>query len=86
MKFRGRVVVKDIVQSGLLVASIVIYVTAAAAQQGCLVMDPTSTPLNVRAVPGGSVLSTFSNGTVVVVLSRDDLQRKMVGLCGNWKG
>jgi hypothetical protein len=29
------------------------------------VSDSTGTPLNVRALPGGSIQSTLSNGTIV---------------------
>ena len=35
--------------------------------QTCVVADPTGTPLNVRATPGGSVVATIANGTWVVV-------------------
>ncbi|WP_354097258.1 SH3 domain-containing protein [Bradyrhizobium sp. S3.2.12] len=34
----------------------------------CVVVDPTSTPLNVRAVPQGQILSVVSNGQLVRVL------------------
>ena len=34
----------------------------------CLVDDPTGTPLNVRAAPNGTVLTTLENGVGVEVL------------------
>ncbi|WP_368860676.1 SH3 domain-containing protein [Bradyrhizobium sp. Arg816] len=34
----------------------------------CVVIDPTSTPLNVRATPQGQILSAISNGQLVRIL------------------
>ncbi|WP_076864055.1 SH3 domain-containing protein [Bradyrhizobium mercantei] len=34
----------------------------------CVVVDPTSTPLNIRAEPQGQIISTISNGQLVRVL------------------
>jgi hypothetical protein len=42
----------------------------AATAQSCVVNDPTGTPLNIRVLPGGTVLSTLANGAEVTVLSR----------------
>jgi hypothetical protein len=36
----------------------------------CLVMDPTSTPLNVRTNPNGRVVGTIANGVFVSILDR----------------
>jgi hypothetical protein len=36
----------------------------------CHVSDPTGTPLNVRAVPKGTIVSTLNNAAVLVVLSQ----------------
>lgn len=36
----------------------------------CLVVDPTSTPLNVRAAPQGQIISTISNGQLVHILDQ----------------
>ncbi|MGC9524613.1 MAG: SH3 domain-containing protein [Limnospira sp.] len=33
----------------------------------CTVADPTGTPLNVRSRPGGDIIGTLENGTVVAV-------------------
>jgi hypothetical protein len=55
---------------GLLLAGIVGLalsgVTAADAQsRRCRIMDPTGTPLNVRATPGGPVVGQLPNGMLV---------------------
>lgn len=36
--------------------------------EGCLVADPTLTPLNVRKSPNGPILGAIYNGTLVVVM------------------
>jgi hypothetical protein len=36
----------------------------------CHVSDPAGTPLNVRAVPNGTIVSTLNNGTAVAVFSQ----------------
>jgi hypothetical protein len=41
---------------------------AAAAGDRCKVTDPTGTPLNVRASPGGKLIGTLPNGTLVSVV------------------
>jgi len=33
----------------------------------CTVADPTGTPLNVRASPGGDIIGTLENGAVVAL-------------------
>jgi Bacterial SH3 domain len=38
--------------------------------EGCLVADPTLTPLNVRKSPNGPILGAINNGTLVVVMER----------------
>lgn len=38
--------------------------------QSCVVADPTSTPLNVRATPGGAIVATIYNGTWVRIVRR----------------
>lgn len=40
-------------------------VPAEAQSRRCRIMDPTGTPLNVRATPGGAVVGTITNGTIV---------------------
>ena len=39
-------------------------------QDRCRVMDPTGTPLNVRATPNGHIVGTLNNGEQVTVLDR----------------
>ncbi len=39
----------------------------------CSVNDPTGTPLNVRAKPGGRVIGTVTNGTRVGLASKEDV-------------
>jgi hypothetical protein len=43
---------------------------AAQAQSRCRVMDPTSTPLNVRTAPNGRIVGALPNGLLVTVLDR----------------
>ncbi len=40
----------------------------AGAQSRCKVMDPTGTPLNLRAAPDGKIVGTLSNGAFVSVV------------------
>jgi hypothetical protein len=44
-------------------------VSTASAQARCRVMDPTGTPLNVRASPGGRVIGNLPNGLLVSIMS-----------------
>lgn len=39
--------------------------TAEAQSRRCRVMDPTGTPLNIRATPGGEVVGQLPNGMLV---------------------
>ena len=43
--------------------------------KACLVSDPTGTPLNLRAAPGGPVLSTLANGTAVSATAASEDER-----------
>ncbi len=54
----------------LFAAGIAIFVasTPAFAQRGCVVNDPTGTPLNVRSEPNGAVLGALYNGTRVSLI------------------
>jgi Bacterial SH3 domain len=61
---------RDFACLGLLVAFATGNQIAAAQQIHCRVTDPTGTPLNVRAVPGGNVVTTLVNGTVVLVFNQ----------------
>jgi hypothetical protein len=38
------------------------------AQSRCKVMDPTGTPLNLRAAPDGKIVATLPNGALVSVV------------------
>jgi len=44
--------------------------TGASAQDRCRVMDPSDTPLNVRATPNGRIVGTLKNGYQVVIFER----------------
>jgi hypothetical protein len=44
--------------------------STAADPVSCRVADPTGTPLNVRAEPGGEIFATLRNGTVVRALGQ----------------
>lgn len=48
----------------------------------CRVMDPTGTPLNVRAVPGGEITGQLPNGVIVngAEQVRDDKGRAWLSL------
>ena len=50
------------------------------AQSRCRVLDPTGTPLNVRALPNGAIVGTLPNGMLVSVRERmtDDRGRPWV--------
>ncbi len=52
--------------------SVALLATLATAQQTktCVVADPTGTPLNVRAAPGGRVVASLANATQVRVLEQ----------------
>jgi hypothetical protein len=51
----------------LLIALLVATTCAASAQGRCRVMDPTGTPLNVRATPNGQITGTLPNGLLVSI-------------------
>jgi hypothetical protein len=46
--------------------------TGAAAEDRCRVMDPTGTPLNVRAVPNGAIVGALPNGVLVSIREMAD--------------
>ena len=55
--------------SRILMAAVLSGVALPALAAGeCVVDDPTGTPLNVRAAPNGTILTTVSNGTRVEVV------------------
>jgi hypothetical protein len=49
-----------------------------AAADRCKVTDPTGTPLNVRASPGGKITGKLPNGTLVSVAGYGD-ERQTLG-------
>ena len=49
-------------------AVVTLAASEAAAQNRCRVMDPTGTPLNLRAVPNGPILGALPNGLLVGVV------------------
>lgn len=56
------------IRTAVALAAVLTGYPAAALAAGCVVADPTGTPLNVRSAPQGPVLSTLRNGTAVVVV------------------
>ena len=53
----------------ILFAAVMAWVIgASAAQAGCIVADPSPTPLNVRTAPYGRVLGAVNNGAEVTIL------------------
>jgi len=51
-----------------LLAAILLATTSIASAQGrCRVMDPTGTPLNVRATPNGQIIGSLPNGLLVSI-------------------
>jgi serine protease Do len=51
----------------------------------CRVMDPTDTPLNVRTAPGGRIVGTLSNGTLVTILDRSSVGERMWAYVGRFE-
>lgn len=43
------------------------FSTTAYAEMPCVVADPTGSPLNYRASPGGKILGSLKNGTEITV-------------------
>jgi hypothetical protein len=77
------VLLRAAVLAGLFIA------TPAFAADKCLVDDPTGTPLNVRAEPNGTILTTLQNGMSVTVLEERKLGTKrwlLVSLDGRQLG
>jgi len=52
----------------LLSAALAAATLPAAAQSRCRVLDPTGTPLNVRASPNGNMVGTLRNGLLVTII------------------
>jgi len=48
--------------------------TTASAQTSdrCKIVDPTGTPLNLRATPGGAVIGTIANGQIINYVKDED--------------
>lgn len=60
--------------------------SAALAQSGCVVADPSGTPLNLRDAPNGAILQTLRNGTQVTILRTTTLAGKPWALIANASG
>lgn len=56
------------IKTAIAVTAVLTGASTAAVAAGCLVVDPTGTPLNVRSAPQGPVLSTLRNGAAVTVV------------------
>jgi hypothetical protein len=52
----------------------------------CTVADPTSTPLNARAEPGGDIFATLRNGTVVRAIAQKQHDGKQWVYVEKWSG
>lgn len=57
-----------------------------AAPVSCTVADPTSTPLNARAEPGGEIFATLRNGTVVRAIAQKMHDDKQWVYVEKWTG
>ncbi len=51
----------------VLLIAVALLATSAAARAGCVVTDPTGTPLNIRSSPNGQIVGTLRNGTSVTI-------------------
>ncbi len=47
--------------------ALALLTASAAAHAGCVVTDPTGTPLNIRSAPNGSIIGTLRNGATVSI-------------------
>lgn len=56
---------------GVMPVTLVSAVHPALAEQRCMVTDPTDTPLNIRRTPGGDIVGTYDNGTILRVTRRE---------------
>jgi hypothetical protein len=73
---------------GMIAISVfLIMASPAMAQQRCIVTDPTDTPLNVRRTPGGPIVGTYDNGTILrVTRTERDGQGRDWSLVGRIEG
>jgi Bacterial SH3 domain len=62
------------------------YSGAAADPVSCTVADPTGTPLNTRAEPGGEIFATLRNGTVVRAIAQTRHDGKQWVFVEKWTG
>jgi len=75
---------KRLAVSSFLYASALVPAFAATVMH-CHVSDPTGTPLNVRAVPNGTIVSILNNGDVLAVLSQTTHNGKAWAYIGTGK-
>ncbi|WP_426230907.1 SH3 domain-containing protein [Pararhizobium sp. DWP3-4] len=66
----------NIIRTALVVVAVSSGDPAAALAAGCVVADPTGTPLNVRSAPQGRVFSVLRNGAAVVIVDERTLAGK----------
>ena len=52
----------------LIALALIAGMSAALAQSRCRVMDPTGTPLNIRAAPNGEIVGKAENGALVTII------------------
>lgn len=68
------------VRTWVLAGVAVLMAGPALAQARCKVMDPTGTPLNIRAAPNGEIIGQATNGAMVSIIgnARDNRGRPWV--------
>jgi hypothetical protein len=59
---------RTLIMLSALVITMMISGTLAQAKTRCVIADPTETPLNVRTVPNGKIVTTLGNGYFVSVI------------------
>jgi hypothetical protein len=52
----------------VMVAAAMALASASGVRAGCIVADPSPTPLNIRTAPHGRIIGTLDNGQVVSIL------------------
>ncbi|MDP3196300.1 SH3 domain-containing protein [Tabrizicola sp.] len=62
------------------------FANGTATTVACTVADPTGTPLNARADPGGEIFATLRNGTVVRAIAQRSHQGKQWIYVEKWAG
>jgi hypothetical protein len=56
----------------LAAVALALIAATASAHAGCIVADPTPTPLNVRTAPNGRIVAALDNGQSVNIIDHAD--------------